>query len=741
MIGDSDHEDTPGPVDDPAIQTLLSASDATTLSKIAQKIIAAEVLARVGAEGRTAIHVAARKAPFGGTDIPLTDAAVTALQGAVRQALPKPRCNLPPEAAHFKGRGRQEAALLHGLRHDGGIRAITAMKGIGGIGASTLAVRVARQLVLHYPAAQILVNLRGTDTDPPTPRAVMEDVIRRFELGAHLPDDDHRVSEIYQDKLMRHKSLLILDNARDDRQVQTLAPPPPSAAIVTSRRPLDLPAGLSHALDNLGRADAVALLADIFARRAPANLPPKAALQRLAVACMGNPLALTVVGIYAADRAALIDLARLSEQILERHESLRLTGVADHGVKACLGLCLEGLTAEAAGLAERWRDLAVFPADFDAAAAAAVWGEDAEAGAPSRILAALTAAGFLQAAGGPARFRLHDLMRDLARLDQPDNRFAAASARHGAHFKAVLSAADERYCKGGAQNVADGLALYHLEQANIRTGQARAVAAMREQASAAAGDLVYQYVNMGVHLLSLQLHPREWILWGEAALAGARLSSNRRGAANVLGNLGLAHAGLGEMDKAIGYYQQQLVTARGIDDRRGAANALGNLGNAYARLGRTAKAIDHYRRHLAIAREIGDGRGEGGALGNLGNAYARLGQTERAIEHHQQALAVFREFGDRQGAGNALGNLGNAHADHGETARAIDYYQQQLVIARGIDDRRGAANALANLGLAHETLGQVAEAREAWTAALALFATIDDPNAEEVRQWLATLQA
>jgi tetratricopeptide (TPR) repeat protein len=81
---------------------------------------------------------------------------------------------------------------------------------------------------------------------------------------------------------------------------------------------------------------------------------------------------------------------------------------------------------------------------------------------------------------------------------------------------------------------------------------------------------------------------------------------------------------------------------------------LGNLGIAYADLGQTERAIEFYEQQLGITREIGDRRGEGSALGSLGNAYVVLGQTQRAVEFYEQVLPIFREIGDRRGEGNAL---------------------------------------------------------------------------------------
>ena len=76
----------------------------------------------------------------------------------------------------------------------------------------------------------------------------------------------------------------------------------------------------------------------------------------------------------------------------------------------------------------------------------------------------------------------------------------------------------------------------------------------------------------------------------------------------TVGNLGNAYAHLGEVEKAIGYHEQQLVISRETGDRQSEGNALGSLGGAYARLDEIEKAIGYYERALVISREIGDPR-------------------------------------------------------------------------------------------------------------------------------------
>ena len=76
-----------------------------------------------------------------------------------------------------------------------------------------------------------------------TPRAAMEDVIRRFEPLAQLPDDADQVREIYRGLLGGKRALIILDNARDAEQVAPLLPPAPAATIITARALIALPGG------------------------------------------------------------------------------------------------------------------------------------------------------------------------------------------------------------------------------------------------------------------------------------------------------------------------------------------------------------------------------------------------------------------------------------------------------------------------------------------------------------------
>jgi hypothetical protein len=132
---------------------------------------------------------------------------------------------------------------------------------------------------------------------------------------------------------------------------------------------------------------------------------------------------------------------------------------ANLDVAAVLSLSARQLHRDKPDAAARWQQLAVFHGDFDHAAAAAVW--DIASEQARRTLAELRRRSMVLWEQQHDRYRLHDLMRDVARLpleaeDQAtvDQRLAAAAAPHAQHYCGVLKAANDLYLKGGENMVA-----------------------------------------------------------------------------------------------------------------------------------------------------------------------------------------------------------------------------------------------------------------------------------------------
>ena len=436
-------------------------------------------------------------------------------------------------------------------------------------------------------------------------------------------------------------------------------------------------------LEQLDPPDARHLLRGILEEKA-ASADEEDEIERLAALCAFLPLALRVAGNRLAGSPALSTASYL-DQLTKRSSALRFGG---RDVMAVLAESVEALEREDEALAGKWRSLAVFPAPFGRPAAEAVGEfEDDE-------LDRLLARSLVLYDAKEDRFRLHDLMRELALegLGAPD-RFQAGK-HHSRHYLEVIGSTLEAYLRGG-EGVLEGLRLFDRERVQIEAGQSWAAEHAGSDDDAAV--LVQDYPLRAGSVLDLRQHPRDSIGWLEASTQAARRLGNREREGMALGNLGLAYADLGEPKRAIEYYEQR----------------------------------------LAIARETGDRRGEGMALGNLGVAYRQLGEPKRAIECYEQALAIARETGVRRSEGATLGNLGLAYADLGEPKRAIEYYEQVLTIARETGNRRGEGTALWNRALAFDELGRRQEAISGAQTSLAIFEQIEDPNAEKVRRQLA----
>ena len=608
---------------------------------------------------------------------------------------------LPPAPADFTGRAAELAELRAAVHEQGA--ALCGLRGLGGVGKTALALVLAHVLAADYPDAQIFLDLQGV-AQPLTPEAAMAHVIRAYRPVEKLPDEAGQLAAVYRSVLAGQRALLLFDNARDADQIKPLIPPPGCLLLVTSRQKFALPGLKAVNLDSLPPAEAAALLLKLAPR-----IGGQAA--RLAELCGYLPLALTLAGSALAEREDLEP-----ETYAGRLDQTRLT-VLDE-VAASLALS-DGLLAPEQQ--RWWHRLSVFPAGFDAPAAAAVWALAPDPAA--NLLSDLLRLSLLEFNTATRRYRLHDLARDFVRSHLSDTERRDAQQRHALHYKDVLAVADKLYLKGG-ENILLGLALFDLERLNILAGQAWA-AAQAEQDEAAA-QLASDYPDAGAFVLYLRQHTREKIAWPEAGLAAARHLKDRRLEGAHLANLGIEYANLGELRRAIDYHEQALAIFREIGDRRGEGSVLGNLGNAYANLGEPRRAIEHHEQALVIDREIGDRRGEGNDLGNLGIAYANLGDARRGIEYYEQQLSITREIGDRRGEGNALGNLGIAYADLGKPRRAIEYYEQRLVITREIGDRRGEGGTLGSVGNAYANLGEPHRAIEYYEQALEIEREIGD---------------
>ncbi len=632
------------------------------------------------------------------------------ITGDGNKVIKKTYLPLPPKhvmvsdpSPNFVGREREIAQLVAALTTSGHA-AICNVKGMGGIGKSELALKVAHELREHF-TDQWMLNFRGESEIRLDARDALVRCINDFGGNASLKDDDDAMLKSkYRAVLSGRRALLILDNINHPDQISSFERLPDCALLITSRE------AKSHYgevidLDELSEPEAVKMLQN-FAPRVSDDTA-----KSIVELCGYLPLAIEAIGAYLRDKPRLSpenlaeDLAAEKNRLLEKIDRASLE-YKNLNVTASLNISYQGLNE---AQQQALRNLSVFPATFDANAAEVIC-EDEE----NTLLDDLGKRSLVVYNSTRERFYLHDLVRVFAKNNALESR--DAHLRFAQYYLALASAADNNYLSGDSELLQQGIARFELERLNIFAGQQWTA----NQTDDEAAELCGQYSGNFPDLLHLRLTPREQIPFYEAGIKAARQFNDRRGEGVHLGNLGSAYISLGEVHRCIEYYEQALVISREINDCHGEGVALGNLGNAYRNLGEVPRAIEYYEQALVIFRQFNDRRDEGAALGNLGIAYCNLGEVPRAIEYYEQALVIAREINDRRAEGNHLGNLGNAYSDLGEVPRAIEYYEQALVIAREINDRHGEGNHLGNLGIAYRDLGQAHRAIEYYEQALVI---------------------
>ena len=309
----------------------------------------------------------------------------------------------------FIGREEEIRILTQALKE----RRTAAIKAEGGVGKTQLAYYVGRELRAEFSGGQVEVNMRGLDAQPTTPEQAMADVVLTLDPATEMPESPGRLAALYRKLLAERAVLVLLDNAKDSEQVRSLVPNPPSVLLITSRQAIQLSGIQRVELYDLPEPLARKLLAGIMGEKRATD----AEVARLAKLCGHRPLALRVAGNYLAANPTVAIKDFVSRLETKRRE-LRFQG---RDVMAVLYESVEALEPDHTELVARWRSLAVFPAPFDRAAAEAV-GEfdDGE-------LDTLVGRSLVLYDAKNARFRLHDLMRDLAREGRDDEEaFSAA---------------------------------------------------------------------------------------------------------------------------------------------------------------------------------------------------------------------------------------------------------------------------------------------------------------------------
>lgn len=632
--------------------------------------------------------------------------AVTASISTRRQAL-----RLPAEVTSFVGR-RHEVAEVRRLLCAS--RAVT-LTGVGGVGKTRLALRVAADLSRDFRGGVWFVELAGVENPDLIAQVVVESLEIRDQSASppmdvllqHLRDRqalvildncEHLVQEcaVLAETLLRASSgLRILSTSREPLGFvgeQTLSVPP-----------LELPGSDRLPAESLARFDAVRL----FTERARAVLPTfevtadnRDVVTRICRRLDGLPLAieLAAVRLRALSVQQLLDrlddrfrlLTAGSRAVLPRQRTLRALIDWSHS------LCSEQ---------ERlmWARVSVFAGGLDLDAAEAVCaGDGITREEVLDLVCGLVDKSILlrEEHGSRVRYRLLEIIRQygLERLAE-HGQVETFQRRHRDYYR-ELAAQARRQLFGPAQVA--WFARLRLEHANLHTALEHCFA-HREEAEAGltmAADLLYHWITglslgegrrwleRGLAACPRPDEPRARALWAagwlaviqadlpsaRAMLRESRAIGERLGLDSVLAYVALYDGMVamfdGDTEKAITCYEEALDRHRATGDPVGTVLALIRLSLAYSFRGDSESAIAVGDECLAVADAHGEGWHKAYMMMALGVDVWRQGDLPRATELETQSLRFNRMVDDSLGAGVNLEVLAWIAAAEGRHERA-----------------------------------------------------------------------
>jgi tetratricopeptide (TPR) repeat protein len=599
---------------------------------------------------------------------------------------------LPPHHVPREAELAELRALLLGGER---LAAVVALRGMGGVGKTTLAIALchARSTLEAFPDG-ILWTTFG-----PQPDLLSAQSAWGRELGCDLtglPDAEARAARL-RSLLHDKRCLLVIDDVWDAACLPPMAVGGPqcSTLVTTRERKIAQKVGEAYDLDVLKPEQALTMLEGWASGIADEE---KATAEELARRLGHLPLALALAGAQIQDGETWAGLLTVFRDVQGGEDVTWLDlddpQARDESLALTFGLSVDRLSEALQGQFARFGVFAAGrEAPFDAPAAAAVWQTPPDRA--EKALRRLARAALLEREGDC--YVLHLLVGDYARSRLDETSRKEAEARHAVYYLGVMqrSAADWQAAEAALPQV--------------RAAQRRA---------AGDADGLYAWAAAAKEFFHKRGYWTTSMAWLAEARAAAQVTGKRDYEGRCESELGWLCLSSGKLDEALAHYQAGLTIAQEVGDACLAAQALNRIGYVHFQRGALDEALAQFRACLDMVRQIGDKSGEADSHHLIGMIHQRRGELDEALAHYQASLDIRKEAVNQRMEAVTRHNMGRIYLDRGEQRQALAHYQASLDISRQIGDRMSEATILTSIGGIHEQLGELDEALAQYQAGL-----------------------
>ncbi|WP_016881598.1 MULTISPECIES: protein kinase domain-containing protein [unclassified Rhodococcus (in: high G+C Gram-positive bacteria)] len=606
--------------------------------------------------------------------------------------------NLPVELTSFVGR-RSELTDTKAMLSDSHLVTLT---GIGGVGKTRLALRVAENMRREFDDGVWLVELGELSDGTSLSEVVAAALGLREQAGTPL-------HEVLLEFLASRELLLVLDNCEQIVDaaaglVETLLRACRGVRVLaTSREPLGIGGEAAlrvppltvpdpdrqSTLQGLPRYDAVTLFVDraaIAVRGFELTDTNKDTVARICHRLDGLPLPIELAAARLRAMSPEQILARLTDRYALLTRGSRVAPSRQQTLRLCIDWSYELCAPDEQAV---WSRLAVFAGSFELDAAEQIGGRGLNPENLLDLVTSLVDKSILirEEAGTVVRFRMLETLRDYGRMQlQESGEYDQFRRQHRDWYEKLALAAEDEWI---SSRQLDWIARLGREQANLREALEFCATDSPETGLRLAAALFPFWISQ-----SWYSEGRRWL--DRLLVSAPRLPTRERVKglyadsvlAELQGDISVGTALVAEGRALAEQSTDPLVRALVAYSDGMLALFSGNLGRAPALLHSALATFTSRKNHpLHI-----------GALHMLGIAHELLGETEQAIECYEQVRATTEARGESMYRAYALWGMGVAVWRQGDAVRAARLLGQSLRLARQVNSPRTVATCLEGLG-------------------------------------------
>jgi tetratricopeptide (TPR) repeat protein len=170
--------------------------------------------------------------------------------------------------------------------------------------------------------------------------------------------------------------------------------------------------------------------------------------------------------------------------------------------------------------------------------------------------------------------------------------------------------------------------------------------------------------------------------------------------------------------------RQAISVRQELGNRSGEASSRQVLGSSYATQGKFEKAREQFDKSLTLLEDIEDAHAQANTMKEIASLERQRGNFDGAKQKYLDALDVFQQLGDRSLEAHVIHELGSLYLNQQKLGTASEWFESALELCQEINNRRGEALALHQLAAINYRSGNFGEARKGYDRAIDIYKTV-----------------